>query len=58
MISSGSANEKVAETLRLIRGELLRLRIEGVSEQELADSKTYLSGSLALSLDSSSTSPA
>jgi zinc protease len=29
------------------------LRTEGVSEQELADSKTYLSGSLALSLDSS-----
>ena len=53
VISSGSANEKVAETLRLIRGELLRLRTEGVSEQELADSKTYLSGSLALSLDSS-----
>ncbi len=53
VISSGSANEKVAETLRVIRGELLRLRSEGVSEQELADSKTYLSGSLALSLDSS-----
>ena len=53
VISSGSANEKVAETLRLIRGELLRMRSEGVSEQELADSKTYLSGSLALSLDSS-----
>jgi zinc protease len=53
VISSGSANEKVAETLRIIRGELLRLRTDGVSEQELADSKTYLSGSLALSLDSS-----
>jgi zinc protease len=53
VISSGSANEKVTETLRLIRGELLRMRAEGVSEQELADSKTYLSGSLALSLDSS-----
>jgi zinc protease len=53
VVSSGSANEKVAETLRLIRGELLRLRTDGVSEQELTDSKTYLSGSLALSLDSS-----
>ena len=53
VISSGSANEKVAETLRVIRAELLRLRTEGASEQELADSKTYLSGSLALSLDSS-----
>jgi zinc protease len=53
VISSGSANEKVAETLRVIRSEIARLRSEGVSEQELADSKTYLSGSLALSLDSS-----
>jgi len=53
VISSGSANEKVAETLRIIHGELARLRSDGVSEQELADAKTYLSGSLALSLDSS-----
>ena len=53
VISSGSANETVAETLRVIRAELVRMRTEGVSERELADSKTYLSGSLALSLDSS-----
>ena len=53
VISSGSANEKVAETLRVIRNELVRLRSEGVTEQELADSKTYLSGAVALSLDSS-----
>jgi zinc protease len=53
VISSGSANEKVAETLRVIRHEVARLRSDGVTEQELADSKTYLSGSLALSLDSS-----
>jgi len=53
VISSGSANEKVAETLRIIHNELARLRNDGVSEQELADAKTYLSGSLALSLDSS-----
>jgi zinc protease len=53
VISSGSANEKVAETLGIIHGELARLRDDGVSEQELADAKTYLSGSLALSLDSS-----
>jgi zinc protease len=52
-ISSGSANEKVAETLRVIRSEIGRLRSDGVTEQELADSKTYLSGALALSLDSS-----
>jgi zinc protease len=53
VISSGSANEKVPETLRVIRNELARLAADGVSEQELADAKTYLSGSLALSLDSS-----
>jgi zinc protease len=53
VISSGSANEKVAETLRIIHSELARLRDDGVSEPELADAKTYLSGSLALSLDSS-----
>jgi zinc protease len=43
----------VPETLRVIRTELVRLRSDGVSEQELADSKTYLSGAVALSLDSS-----
>ena len=53
MISSGSANEKVPETLRVIRSELARMRNEGVGVEELADAKTYLSGSLALSLDSS-----
>jgi zinc protease len=52
-ISTGNANEHVAEALRLIRLELARLRTEGVGAEELADAKTYLSGSLALSLDSS-----
>ena len=53
MVSTGSANERVAESLRVIRAELARMRADGVTEQELADAKTYLSGSLALSLDSS-----
>ena len=52
VVSTGSANERVADSLRVIKSELARLR-EGVGEQELADAKTYLSGSLALSLDSS-----
>jgi zinc protease len=52
-ISTASANEHVAEALRVIRLELVRLRTEGVGADELADAKTYLSGSLALSLDSS-----
>jgi len=52
VVSTGSANERVAESLRVIRAELARFR-DGVSEPELADAKIYLSGSLALSLDSS-----
>jgi zinc protease len=32
---------------------MARLRTEGVTEQELADAKTYLTGALPVSLDSS-----
>jgi zinc protease len=53
-ISTASANERVAEALRVVRAELARLRNEGPTEQEFADAKTYLTGALALSLDSSS----
>lgn len=53
VVSTGSANERVADSLRVIRAELARAR-EGVTDQELAEAKTYLSGSLALLLDSSS----
>jgi zinc protease len=53
VISTASANEKVAETLRVIGSEMARLRDKGVTEQELADAKTYLTGSLPVSLDSS-----
>jgi len=52
VVSTGSANERVADSLRVIKAELLRAR-EGVTDQELSEAKTYLSGSLALSLDSS-----
>ena len=37
-----------------MRAELARLRNDGPTEQEFADAKTYLTGALALSLDSSS----
>jgi len=53
VIATGSANEKVGETVRIIRGELARLRDGGVDGQELADAKTYLTGALPVSLDSS-----
>lgn len=52
-ISTGSANERVAEALEVIRAELKRMRDDGVTDDELADAKTYLTGALALSLDSS-----
>jgi zinc protease len=53
VVSTGSANERVADSLAVIRAELARMR-DGATDQELADARTYLSGSLALSLDSSS----
>jgi zinc protease len=53
VISTASANERVAEAIRVVKAELARLRLEGPTEQELNDAKTYLTGALALSLDSS-----
>ena len=53
VLSTASANERIAEALRVMKAELARLRVDGPTEQELADAKTYLAGSLALSLDSS-----
>src|SRR5260370_38132737 len=54
VISTASANERIAEALRVVRAELARLRTDGPTEAEFADAKTYLTGALALSLDSSS----
>jgi zinc protease len=53
VISTASANEKVGEAVRVIRAEMARMRTEGATEQELADAKTYLTGALPVSLDSS-----
>lgn len=53
VVSTASANERIAEAIRVARTELARLRNDGPTEQELADAKTYLTGALALSLDSS-----
>ncbi len=52
-ISTASANEKVAEAVKVIRAEIARLRTDGVTAEELADAKTYLTGALPVSLDSS-----
>ncbi len=47
-----TANGRVAESLDIIRAELARMRDRGVSAEELADAKTYLTGSFPLRLDS------
>jgi zinc protease len=52
-ISTASANEKVAEAVKVIRAEIARMRTDGVTAEELADAKTYLTGALPVSLDSS-----
>ena len=44
-------NERVAESLEVIRAEYARLRDEGVTEQELADAKTFITGSFPLTMD-------
>ncbi len=46
--SAGTANEKVAETIRVIREQWKQFAEDGVSEDELADSKTFLIGSFPL----------
>jgi zinc protease len=53
VLSTASANERVGEAIRIVRAEMARMRTDGVTERELADAKTYLTGALALSLDSS-----
>lgn len=45
-------NEKVAQSIALVRKELARLSAQGVTARELADAKTYLTGSFPLRYDS------
>ena len=47
-----SDNAKVAEAVAITKSEIDRLRSDGVSEQELSDAKTYLTGAFALRFDS------
>jgi zinc protease len=48
-----TANERVAESLRLIRGEWRRMAEHGLTEKELDVAKTYINGSFPLRFDSS-----
>lgn len=54
MASVATSNENIAETLDLIRAEMERMVRDGLTEQELADAKTYSIGNFALRLDRNS----
>lgn len=44
-------NEKVGEAVAVIQSEWARIASEGITEQELADTKTYVTGSYPLRFD-------
>ncbi len=54
MGGAATKNERVGETLEIIDQELKRIAENGVSEAELTDAKTYLTGSYPLRFDSNS----
>lgn len=47
-------NDRVEESMELVRAEWKRMAKEPVSEEELQDAKTYLTGAFPLSLDNTS----
>jgi len=52
---AGTANQRVSETLEVLRREWKRMAEGGMSEAELKDAKTYLTGSYPLRFTSSDT---
>lgn len=50
-----SANDRVAQAVEVITDEWQRIRNEGVTEQELQDAKTYLTGAYPLRFDGNAT---
>ena len=50
---TATKNERVAECLEVIQGEMARLKSDGPSDEELQKAKDYLTGSYALGFDSS-----
>jgi zinc protease len=50
-----SANERMAETLDVVRAEWARIAGEGLTEKELADAKTFLTGAYPLRFDGNDT---
>lgn len=51
MGSVSSANDRIAEAVEVIRNEWAGIRENGVTEQELEDAKTYLTGAYPLRFD-------
>jgi zinc protease len=49
-----ASNDKVAEAIEVIRAEWARIGAEGLTEEELASTKTYLTGSYPLRFDGNS----
>lgn len=49
-----ASNDKVAEAIEVTRAEWARIGAEGVTEEELASTKTYLTGSYPLRFDGNS----
>lgn len=47
-------NEKVADSIAIIRQEMRRMAEQGITEEELANAKSYLTGSYALRFDTNS----
>ncbi len=52
--SFASANEKMAEAVEVVQNEWQRIADTGVSEEELADAKTYLTGAYPLRFNGNS----
>jgi zinc protease len=50
---AATRNDRVGQSLDIIRAELSRMATEGPTAEELANAKTYLTGSYALRFDSS-----
>jgi zinc protease len=50
--SVATRNERIAESIAIIRGQFDSMAKDGITERELAEAKQYLVGSLALTLDS------
>lgn len=50
-----SANDRIAEAIQVIRDEWARIAAEGVSEAELEDARTYLTGAYPLRFDGNAT---